>query len=450
MTGQEARRGYAMGAALALGLCLLAAPAPAGQTQGPEPLTMPRLQELALDHNPQIRQAQANRQASLGRVTQQRAGFWPQVGAEASWRASRNERTLVGDPDDRQVLSGLNLHQTIFDYSLWGRSEAAQWEASAFDEQVNTTTNEVLAEVRFAFLTVLGARQLLEVALAQEQDTQAFKVRAERLLANGLAAPLDVARASLDLAEAQRRVIEFRSSLRRLHARLALAVGLEALYALPVGGEVDYRPEVMERPEAELVGLGQKERPEIKRLGYLVKSAEASVQAAYAGHLPTLELGASLGYSGKYGLDEEYHSYGLFLDLPLFTGWRVSGSLVERRALVKAAGQAQELERQVVRREVRDAFQGLQESLAKTKVSQMQLASALENWRLIQGRYNNGLATPLELSEARTQRFNAQAEVARAHYGVLLSLSELDRAVGGGLAPFPGAAPAPAPERPLR
>ena len=432
---------------LALSLCLALAwpgPAPAAGTVGvgDGPLGLAELTELALGHQPQLQQAAANRDASRARQVQQRSYFWPQVAAEGSWAKTRNERSLTGNPGDRQLSAGLTLDQVIFDYPLHGQAEAAQWEVEAFDREYQAVVNQVVADVRAAYFDLLTGVQLLAVSRAQEEDTRAFRDRTRRLLEQGLAARPELARAELDLAEAQRKVIENQASLRRLAASLAEAVGVPQVYDMEVGGEVKARP--LDLAEAELEDAGQARRPEVRRLDFLVKAAAASAEAAWGGHLPTLDLRADFGQSGRDAPDDEYHDYGLYLGLPLFTGWRITGAVIERRALHRAAVKALEQQRQAVRRQVRQGWQGFLEARAKVDVSAAQLAAAEENWRLVKGRYDNGLATPLELSEARTQRFNAQAGVAQARYGVFSALAELDRAVGGGLDPF---APATGPER---
>ncbi len=442
---------------LALVLCLglsippqaLAAEGGAPAAGAPDdPLGLAELAELALGHQPQLQQAAANREAARARQVQQKSHFWPQVASDAHWVKTRNERTLTGNPGDRQLSAGLTLGQAVFDYSLYGQAEAAAWEVDAYDRQYQAVVNQVVAEVRSAYFSLMAGKELLAVSRAQEEDTRAFRDRTRRLLAQGLAARPELARAELDLAEAQRKVIENRANLRRLAAALALAVGVPQVYDLEVGGVVTARPQ--ELAEAALEETAQARRPEIQRLDYLARAAAASIEAAWGGHLPTLDLRADLGQSGRDTLDDEYHDYGLYLGLPIFTGWRTTGAVVERRALYRAALKALEQQRQSVRREVRQGWQGLLEARAKVEVGAVQLTAAEENWRLVKGRYDNGLATPLELSEARTQRFSAQAAVAQAHYGVLTALTELDRAVGGGLEPFlpatgPGAPATPPP-----
>lgn len=448
--GKLRRRWGCLALGLALGLaCPTAAPAAPGQSpaagSGGEPLGLVELTELAMGHQPQLQQAAANREASRARQVQQKSYFWPQVAGDAHWVKTRNERSLTGDPGDRQLSAGLTLDQAVFDYSLYGQAEAAAWEVEAYDRQYQAVVNQVVADVRYAYFSLLTGKELLAVSRAQEEDTRAFRDRTRRLLDQGLAARPELARAELDLAEARRKVIENQANLRRLAASLAEAVGVPQVYDLEVGGEVTARPQ--ELAEAALEETGQAKRPEVQRLDYLAKAAAASIEAAWGHHLPTLDLRADLGQSGRDTLEDEYHDYGLYLGLPIFTGWRVTGAVTERRALHRAALKALEQQRQGVRREVRQGWQGLLEARAKVEVGAAQLAAAEENWRLVRGRYDNGLATPLELSEARTQRFNAQAAVAQAHYGVLAALAELDRAVGGELDPFLAAVP-PAPATP--
>jgi outer membrane protein len=342
--------------------------------------------------------------------------------------------------EGEQRQAGLSLSQSLLNLPLWSQSRAGRLEARAYAEAVRAAVNEAEAAVRSAYLDLLADQALAQVYEEQERDTAAFLERAKRLLAHGLAAPLEVARAGLDLAEAKRKVIEGRASVRRRMARLAEAVGLPQIHGLPVAPwEVSAEAvtaRLGELGEAGLIAQGLKNRPDLARLTLLSETAQASLEAAEAGHYPTLDLQGSLGQYGEHDLASQFHSYGLFLNLPLFTGFKLKATAQERQALLKAALEARTLTALTVRREVQEAWLGLWEAQAKLAVSASQVENAQENYRLIKGRHENGLATPLELSEARTQRFNALAAAQQARYGVFSALSELDRSLGGGV--FPG------------
>ncbi len=440
------RAGLACLAGLTVFLTLAFIPAWSGPALAEEPpLSLDELLELAGGRNPQVRQALANQEAARARVEQTASGFWPQLSGQASWEATRNEMTSSGELEGQQRQAGLSLSQSLINIPLWGQTRAGRLEAEAYAWAVETALNEVRAGVRGAYLDLLSARAQLLVYEEQERDTAAFLERARKLLQHGLGTPLEVARASLDLAQAQGKVIEGKASARRLMARLAEAVGVPQVYGLPLA-PWDRSPEApiaaaLEQGEAGLVTRALKVRPEMVRLQRLTAAAQASLDAAEAGHWPTLDASAGLGQIGAHDLDSQYYSYGLALNLPLFTGFKLRATSAERRALLKAAAETRDLMGLTVRRETQQALQGLLEAQAKVAVSHSLLASASENYRLIKGRHQNGLATPLELSEARTQRFNAQAEVERSRYGVFSALSGLDRALGGGLFPAAGGRP---------
>ncbi len=416
---------------------------PCGVYAAEAPLGLAELEELALGHNRQIAEALANQAAAQARVTQQEAEFLPQVSGQATWEEGRSQLgSTSSSTGGAQRLAGLYLNQSLFKWSQWGARQASQWEARAYEAQVQATANQVLAEVRAAYFALLTAGKVLAVYEEQEKDAAAALTRAEKMLQHGLAAPLERARAQLDLAEAQGKVIEGRAELRRTQARLALGVGLPHVYdAALADWQAPPAPALelaLASGEADLARRVEQGRPEVRKLDYQAKAAEASLDSAQGGHYPNLDLEAGLGRGGKHDLDGEFHSYGLVLSLPIFSGWRVSGGVREKTALLQAARQARQQKAQEARKEVLQAVQGALEARAKLEVSKSQVAAAAENYRLIKGRHINGLATPLELSEARTQHFEALAGAEKARFNAFGALAELDRATGGGVFPAQG------------
>lgn len=416
-------------------LFLLLALAVPGQAATHEGLDLPALESLCLDYSPLIKQALAQRDAARARATQADSGFWPQLDASAGISNIRNQRNSSEQSQHSRDVS-LNLTQKIFDYSLWFGSKSAGLQSMAYDEQVRSVHNDVLSQLRQAYFAVQMADKLLQVALEMHKDTEAFRDRARILMQSGILPQLDLARAEYDLAEAARLVIEARSALRKNQARLALVVGLDSVYNSALTGQALARQEVAGLDERELVNLALKFRPELMQFDYMAQAAEAAIEEARGGHFPVLSFQGNLGRSGDYDLEREVYSYGLYLDIPLFQGFKVYGSILEYQALHRLALQNLNQMRLSVREQTHVAFQDLEEAYAKVQVSLSQVQTAEENWRLMESRYQAGLATPLELSEARTNRFSAMATLASDQMLVLSNLAVLDRVVGGALYPF--------------
>jgi outer membrane protein len=393
------------------------------------------LEQISLQHSPLIKQAHAGRDAARARAVQARSGFWPQVQASA---AIENASTRQGEEQGQSQEAGLSLQQAIFDYSLWFGWQSANWESMAFEEEVRAARNDVVTQVRRAYFAIQQAQRLLAVAIEARKDTAAFRDRAQIMLDNELIPRLDLARAEYDLAEAARRIIESEANLRKRYADLALATGWDAVYRqeMPAASEVAFRPEILNYSEDRLISMALRFRPEIKRLELLAQAAAAAIDQARGGHLPVLSFQGSISRGGNYDWAQEGRSYGLYLSVPLFQGLRVEGAIVELEALHRQALQVCAQMRLNVTQQTRLAYQDLQETLAKVEVSRNQVASAEENWRLVESSYMAGLATALELSEARTNRFAALAALATDQVTVLSNLAALDQTVGGALFPF--------------
>jgi outer membrane protein TolC len=407
---------------------------------GEDALTLTDLEAMARVSNPQVQAAYANFQAARQRVVQQDSNFWPQVSSEASWQKTRSEASsLTSRTTGEQLLAGISATQNLFNWSLLGASQSAELDAQSYLAQAEGVVNTVISQVRSAYLDHLTYLGLLEVAKAKEKDTLAALERAQALQKHGLAAPLDVAQAGLDLANAQLSVIQYQTQVRNSLATLAQAVGNPRVYQLkvqawPTNPEPLVR-QALARGEEELVGRGVSGRPEVRQMDLKARSAQAALESAQAGHYPTVQAQGSFGHGGRYDYNNEYYTYGLTLDLPIFTGFKQTATVREREELLRSAKSSLAQQEQAVGKEARQAEQGLNQSLVTAQVSASLLASAQENYRLVKGRYENGLSTPLEYSQARTQHFDALAQVEKARLGLLSALAEADRAVGGGLFP---------------
>ena len=418
---------------------LLLALMPIAAMAEPHKLDMQALEKLTMDYSPLIKQAMANRDAARARQIESQGAYLPQLSAEANVRNTHIDRGSSGNPqseDQQSQEAGLYLSQTLFDYSSWSNIKSTATQVLAYDEQVRNVHNIVLSEVRQAYFAARIAEKLLEVAQEMEKDTLAFRERMRIMLESGLVPQLDLARAEYDLAEATRNVISAQSDMRKAYARLALAVGMDEIYYMRLKGEVQARGEIFSYDEEKLVQMALKFHPEVKRLDYMAQAAQYAIDESMGGHLPVLTFQGNLGRSGDYSFDNDVHSYGIYMSLPLFQGFRVQGAVMQYQALYRVAQQALIQARLDARRNMHVAYQNLQETLAKVKVSQTQVVSAEENWRLVESRYQEGMATPLELSEARTNRFQALALLASDEITVLSSLAVLDEAAGGALFPF--------------
>ena len=93
-----------------------------------------------------------------------------------------------------------------------------------------------------------------------------------------------------------------------------------------------------------------------------------------------------------------------------------------------------------ISREVEQSINNVIEADERIQAAQVAVASAQENFRLAQGRFDAGVGTILELTDAQLALTQAQNTEAQALADFRIALARLDRAIGraapGSRAPF--------------
>jgi outer membrane protein TolC len=170
------------------------------------------------------------------------------------------------------------------------------------------------------------------------------------------------------------------------------------------------------------------QRPEYKQARLLVGEAEARERRAFRDFFPDVNV------SGTYGAARadmnEIWAIGLELRWTLFDGGNRIARLRETRANIDGAQARVRAVALDISREVEQAFLVVNEAQERIAAAQTAVASAQENFRLAQGRFDAGVGTILELTDAQlflTQAQNAEAQ-ALADYRI--AVARLERATG--------------------
>src|SRR5439155_3281871 len=137
-------------------------------------------------------------------------------------------------------------------------------------------------------------------------------------------------------------------------------------------------------------------------------------------------------------LDQKCQNGGWFTDrsvtatisFPLFDGLRAKSNIDLARAQERVAQINLQLTRETVSLEVARARAELKRARAVFEARQENSGQAREAFQLASLRFNRGLSTQLEVSDAQLALLTAQSTEARATYDLYLSTAELARSLG--------------------
>ncbi|MCP1728632.1 outer membrane protein [Natronospira proteinivora] len=440
--------GLALGTALALGS------APALAQADNDTMTLIDVYQLAVDNDPAIKEARANRDAAQQAWPLERANVLPQLSLSAEYSTGRQEaqRQTVGEvqlPDpvithsDTTTLN-LTLNQTLFD---WGRFQAlgrARSEVAAAEAEYETAMQDLVIRSAEAYFDLLAALDEQASAQANEQAIERQKERAERRFEVGLVAITDVqeARAAYDNAVANRIDAERTVNLRRESLREIIGIYPGQL-AAPVEDMTLSRPDPAD-PEAWSI-QAQSNNLEVIAARFDLQAAESRLSEARAEHYPTLNFSASYNdfeqdedayVAGAPDMREtgrsvsDSYSFGLSLEVPIFQGGRVVAQTSQARSRMLAETSRVERLRRQAERQARDAYLGLLSERSRVQALAQAVESNQTALTSTQAGFEVGTRTTVDVLDARQALFQAQTSYARSKYDFLLNKLRLKAAVG--------------------
>jgi NodT family efflux transporter outer membrane factor (OMF) lipoprotein len=400
-----------------------------------------RLIATALRNNRDLRVAVLNIEQARAQYDIRRADRFPSVGVAAGG----SRAPTAGGGTATTYTAGLAFSSWEIDF--FGRvaslSEAALAQFFATEEGRKAAQVSLVASVANGWLSLVADEQQLELT-RQTLATREESLRLTRLrFENGVSSELDVQQAQ-SLTESARVALAQQQRQRSLDLNtLGLLLG-EALPADPLGkvalGSLTLPDLPAGVPSEVLV-----ERPDVRQAEQQLVAANANIGAARAAFFPRITLTAGVGtasseLSGLFRGGSWGFTVAPQLLLPIFDAGRNQANL--RSATVSRDIAVAQYERaiQSAFREVADALAGrttlgdqlrAQDNVAQAEAARLRLATL---------RYENGIASYLELLDAQRSLFAARQAQIQTRLQLLQNQVLLYRSLGGGWSPAPVAA----------
>jgi outer membrane protein len=430
---------------------LLAPQIPPGLQASRQRWSLVNLVDIGLSNNPLTRAAWDNARSAAAALGAAEGAYLPLIdvtvnaskmqGAFAGGRFIVNQTTL--NPEATLSLLVFDFGAREFTIQAARRAlEAANWAH-------NSVIQNVILQIESAYYQYLAARALLK---AQEANQKSARVNYEAATDRheaGVATIADVLQAKTAVSSVELEIVTTEGLIHTLHGQLADAMGLAASTEFEVADQLP--DEVPAQAVGEQVDLcirdAESRRPDLAAARALVLAAQANVRKARAGFFPTITAGANYGkiYYRNQALSNTTYSFGLTLDLPIFTGLLREYQYVQAKLAAESAkDQLIEVERQVDL-DVWTSYYGVKTAEQRLRTANDLLASAAASYDVALGRYKEGVGSILDLLAAETQLESGRVQVIQAKADWFLALIQFTHDTGTlappASGPKPGATP---------
>ncbi|MFI5395809.1 MAG: TolC family protein [Candidatus Binatia bacterium] len=393
---------------------------------------------IAVQQHPSLKAATASVEAGQARVREALSNYLPQVSANyGATRQKSNPAALgiVGTPSKTFNLfsAGGSLTQVLFDFGQ-NLNSIRSAQASEQSLQADRTTQQetVVLNVKQGYFNVLATRRLLTVADETVRQNEKHLEQAQGRFNVGLAAKFDVTQAQVQVANAELNQVTARNNVAVARETLRNALGLTGPLDFDIVDNFDVHQ--VSTTEGEALTAAYDKRPELQSLRAQELAAVEQIAALQKNYLPSLQGNADYKFQGTNSPSQDLWDIGAKVNLSLFSGGLTTAQVGEQKANLSNLKFNEEVLRQNIALEVRQAVLNLQQAAESIRVSEKGLQLARENLDLAEGRYNTGVGNIIELTDAQASLTTAEANHVQALYTYKTTVAALEKATAQQLA----------------
>jgi len=304
--------------------------------------------------------------------------------------------------------------------------------AKAADMNTAATINDIKLAVNQAFYNALQNAAMTQVAEETVHERQVVSTQITTLYNNRLRSEVDVSFADANLAQAQLLLLDAQNNYQASLSMLSQVLGYPSQQQFDLV-DTDTAITPPSDSASQLEDEAFSRRPEIAAQSYEFQAAQHYQRAERDQLFPTIE---ALGVVGKTPVGSSYNNapafvpnwygaVGVNVDIPIFNGFLYPAQSKEASLRAQAANEQLRDLKDRIANDVRTSWLNTVTAYHRIAVSQQFVDQANLALKLSQERYNLGLSSIVELSQAQLQQTQAQIEYAAAKYQYRIAQSVL-------------------------
>ncbi len=445
---QKLRVAYAALISFAMLISALGPAMAVGAEEAGGSLSLKQAIDIALKEHPAVKQARETVAATRDQIGVSRGAYFPQVkfvgnyyygNSFASTGRISSTATVGGLTGTTSVPSESSLYfyqfqanQLLFDFGKTpGIVDQSRSSFNQSQQDYFGTRQQVVVDARTAYFGYLAAQRAQKVQEETVRQNQDLLKQAQGFYKVGLKAKIDVTKAEANLYQADANLIQAKNNVALAKVTLMNALGIKTWPYKQVEDVLEVTPQP--RPLEELTATALQRRPELLKNRYQQEYNQAGITVARAGYFPTFTSMAAYGWQA---IDAPFTTMpsnwyvGAGFTFPLFEGMATKYSVSQNKAQLRSTLENFEVLRQNVTKEVSQAYLNVKTGWELIRATKKALEAARENLRLAWGRYQAGIGTIIEFTDAQVQFSQADLNFVQALYNYRVFEAQLDKAIG--------------------
>ena len=396
--------------------------------------------ELRTQKN-QLKVSKAERDQSRGEVAPTISASMTGSRAQGNFFIEQEARTI--NTTSNNLFAGLTTRLNVFSgFSQMNSIKLNNASYNARKHLINRTSQDVIFLVSNQYLSVLLNTELLEIAVDNLKTQELLYKQIDAMVEAGSRPRSDLYDQLAIVKERELLVLQAKNSLSNSKMDLAITLQQDPTVEISVS-DPDWNLDEIRFFQLDLDELyhqSMANRSDIKQLEETEIAASKAVSISKAAFAPS--LGAFYDFSTRYNdqsirditdqltIDNKRSIYGLSLSIPIYSGLRNRTQLVRQKVFSENSQINTDNLKKTILNDVRNAYQNFQDVRSAYEVSIARLDAANLALRVQEERYNLGVGSLIELTNANNNQVSAAASNAQARLNLLFQKVVLDYHTG--------------------
>ena len=419
-------------------------------------LTLDQAVNIALQKNTTLQRSMNNLDVAESGVKVAYGNFMPSLSANGGWNWNRSEdagglRNVGGSvfnfppqtSESRNYNAGLNTSVTLFDgLANFASLSQSKDNLESSRLKLERVKQDIVFQTVSLYYAVITNDQLVKVNEENMKWNQRNLETISERNKLGAVTLADVYAQQVKAGNAELALIQAKNNLETAKSNLLSYLNLDVLdtyqYVDPfsdsMATQMDFTKDFTNI--SDLVKQAMETRPDYKSAQLDLEATQSGVTIARAGHLPSITGSASYSLNANEISkiqDSKTYSARLSINIPIFSGFRVSNQVQIAEVQEKNSALAVDDLERTIKQNIQKTFLDLQASQKSLEVNKRNVTAAEENRKIEESRYSLGSSTLLnvliansDLQTAKTNYINAQFNYAQLSEQLKYYLGVLD------------------------
>jgi outer membrane protein TolC len=322
------------------------------------------------------------------------------------------------------------LSQTVVNLTSKNNYRAAQEAVQANELSIEDSRDLIVLAVGGGYLETLAARARLATTRAQIETATSIHERTVQQQSSGLATPLDVNRAQVQILTAQQRLAMQQADFAKRKINLARLIGLPPTDRYDLAQDVPFSPAPALSLEDTLKQAAER-RSDLKAAEAQVRAAERTLDAARAERLPSVAVSADYGTNRASETSaQQTYRVAAVVRVPIWEGGRATGVIEQATAaLVQRRTERDDLSAQI-EGDARKAYLDLEAAATQVAAAEANLRVTRDILALTRQRFDAGVSDNIAVVQSQEALAAAEYDYINSVFAHNLAKVGLARVVG--------------------